>query len=347
MKLIAIDTSCDETAAAVTNNRKVLSNVIWSQASAHAEFGGVFPSLAKRMHAERIDWVVDQAVKRSRLKVEEVDAIAVTIGPGLAVSLEVGINKAKELAKKYKRPLIPVNHVEAHIFSPLLNSDIDIDSLLPCFGLVLSGGTTLLCLVKDFGNYEILAETQDDALGEALDKAARLLGLGYPGGEILEKFAKLGKVNSFDLPVPLIEDKEKNRFSYSGIKTAFVRLFNSIKEPSKQDLYNLSASFQNVAFKHVENVLEYQINNSSSDIKYLLFGGGVANNVEIKKRVRKICKNHKIKLLTPYNKRVNGDNAAMIGVCAYLKNKELTSKEMVNKYRKIDYIDRDPRMKIS
>lgn len=185
MLILAIDTSCDETAVAVTNNTEVLSNCIWSQASLHASFGGVFPSLAQRQHIERIDYVVDKAVKSAKIDIKDVDAIAVTIGNGLSIALGVGINKAKELAVKYNKPLIPVSHTESHLLSPFVNSKQDIK--FPCLGLVLSGGTTVLAIVKGIGSYEILAETSDDALGEALDKGARLLGLGYPGGAILEK----------------------------------------------------------------------------------------------------------------------------------------------------------------
>src|SRR3989339_1192385 len=267
MKILAIDTSCDETAVAITHNTKVVSNKIWSQAVLHASFGGVMPSLAQRQHQERIDYIVNRAMLNAKCQMLNIDAIAVTIGPGLGIALGVGINKAKELAIKYKLPLIPVNHVEGHLLSSFVNSKF------PMLGLVLSGGTTMLCLVKNIGDYEILAETSDDALGEALDKAARLLGFGYPGGAILEKIARLGNPNKYKLPIPLINDVVKNRFSYSGLKTAFVRLFSTIKDPNKQDVADLAASFQNVAFEHVLRVLEFQSKNQKFEIKNLLAGG--------------------------------------------------------------------------
>jgi N6-L-threonylcarbamoyladenine synthase len=215
--------------------------------------------------------------------------------------------------------------------------------------LILSGGTTILCLVKNIGEYEILAETQDDALGEALDKGARLLGLGYPGGAILEKLAKKGNPDRFKLPIPLINDRIKDRFSYSGLKTAFVRLFEGITDPNKQDLADLAASYQKTAFEHILRVLEYQIISSKLEIKNLLFGGGVANNVEIKKMLRKVCRKHNIKLHTPYTKKLNGDNAGMIGVCAYLKNRMLNAKKLNNKCgskKHIESTDRNPRIGI-
>ncbi len=355
MKILAIDTSCDETAVAVTQNIQILSSCIWSQAALHASFGGVMPSLAQRQHQERIDWVVTRALKTSGCKLRDIDAIAVTVGPGLAVALGVGINKARELAIKYNKPLIPVNHVESHLLSPFCipNSrklTSGLDPSFPALGLVLSGGTTVLCLIDEIGKYKILAETSDDALGEALDKAARLLGLGYPGGEILEKMARLGDPKKYKFPTPLQNDVVRNRFSYSGLKTAFVRLFETVKNPTKQDIADLAASFQNKSFEHIEKVLQYQItdkntqtdSHNSQKITSLFFGGGVANNVEIKKRLRILCKRYGIKLLVPYTKKLNGDNAGMVGVCTYLKYNGFDLKEFFN----YDAVDRNPKLKI-
>lgn len=355
MIILAIDTSCDETAVAITHDTKILSNCIWSQASLHSSFGGVMPSLAQRQHLEHIDWVINKAIKQSGLNIEDIEAIAVTIGNGLGIALGVGINKAKELSIKYNKPLIPVSHTESHLLSSFaIPKSIILNPKsisFPAFGLVLSGGTTVLCLIKSIGEYEILAETSDDALGEALDKGARLLGLGYPGGVILEKMAKAGNPKKYVLPLPLQNDRVKNRFSYSGLKTAFVRLFNEIKNPNKQDIADLSASFQSVAFDHILRVLEFQIVNYSLYPKpySLLLGGGVANNIELKKRLRKLCKKYNIKLHVPYTKKLNGDNAGMIGVCAYLKNKSLNSKELNIKYGDLEFInsiDRNPRLKL-
>lgn len=354
MIILAIDTSCDETAVAVTHNTEILSNCIWSQASLHSSFGGVMPSLAQRKHEERIDFVVKKALTTAHCSLSTVDCIAVTIGNGLGIALGVGINKAKELAIKYKKPLIPISHTESHLLSsfaqPYSIKHTAYSFDFPAFGLVLSGGTTVLCLVKAIGEYEILAETSDDALGEALDKAARLLGLGYPGGAILEKLARSGDPKKYKLPLPLQNDRVKNRFSYSGLKTAFVRLFNEIiKDPNKQDIANLAASFQNTAFSHIEKVLEYQINHQSLAINHLLFGGGVAANIELRKKLRKLLKKYNIKLHVPYIKKLNGDNAGMVGVCAYLKNKNLNAKKLNAKYGGLEYInsiDRDPKLSL-
>lgn len=346
MIILAIDTSCDETAVAITRNTEIVSNVIWSQATLHSSFGGVMPSLAQRQHQERIDWVVEKAIKQSGITIDKVDAIAVTIGNGLGIALGVGINKAKELAVKYNKPLIPVSHTEAHLLSsfcmPVSNKKGKVDISFPALGLVLSGGTTVLVIIKNIGEYQILAETSDDALGEALDKGARLLGLGYPGGAILEKLAKSGDPKKYKLPIPLQNDRVKNRLSYSGLKTAFVRLFNEIKDPNKQDIADLAASFQSTAFDHITKVLEYQIKNLDIKSSDLQFGGGVANNIEIKKRLRKLLKKYGIKLHVPYTKKLNGDNAGMIGVCAYLKNNDADLKQHFN----YESVDRNPRLKL-
>lgn len=336
MKILAIDTSCDETSAAVTDGTKVLSNVIWSQASLHAKFGGVMPSLAQRQHEEHIDWVVEKAIKNSGLNIKNIDAIAVTIGPGLSIALGVGVNKAKVMAQKYNKKLLAVNHVESHILSPFANSKYEIN--FPSFGLCLSGGNTIFVLTEKIGEYKILAETQDDALGEALDKGARLLGFGYPGASVLENIAREGNPKAYKLPIPLIDDKIKNRFSYSGVKTAFVRLIDSIKNPSRREICDLAASFQEVAFDHIIRVVDYQISHSSiHPINHILFGGGVANNILLRKKLRETCKKRGLKLIIPYSKKLLGDNAAMIGVTAYLNPK----------YVNPDKIDRDPRAKIS
>lgn len=349
MKLLAIDTSCDETAAAITHNTEIVSNIVWSQATLHSSFGGVMPSLAQRQHEERIDWVIDRALKKAHISIDNLDAIAVTIGNGLGIALGVGINKAKELAIKHNKPLIPISHTESHLLSPFCTPNTKngtnkktMEIKFPAYGLVLSGGTTVLCLINDIGDYEILAESEDDKIGEALDKGARLLGLGYPGGAILEKIARSGDPKKHKLPLPLYADTIKNRFSYSGLKTAFVRKFESIEDPTKQDIADLAASFQSVAFDHITKVFEYQIKSLNLPVQDLLFGGGVANNIEIKKRLRKLCKKYNIKLHVPYTKKLNGDNAGMIGVCAYLKNKD----NDLNQYFDHESVDRNPRLKL-
>jgi N6-L-threonylcarbamoyladenine synthase len=344
MKILSIDTSCDETAAAVTEGTNILSNIIWSQASLHAKFGGVMPSLAQRMHEERIDWVIDHAIKNSKLKIENLDCIAVTIGPGLSIALGVGIDRAKKLALKHNKKLIAVNHLEAHILSPLANFKFKIlNSKFPMLGLVVSGGNTLLVKINKIGEYEILAQTTDDALGEALDKGARMLGLGYPGGAILEKMSRLASSGQalYKLPIPIIGQEKRMIFTYSGLKTAMSRLVESEKPLSKDKIYNLAASFQDVAFTHLIRVISYVLNHSTNQpFSHFLIGGGVCANIELRKRLRKLGKEYGINILFPYSKRLTGDNAAMIGIAASFK---AIRGEFINP----DIIDRIPNLKIN
>lgn len=342
MKILAIDTSCDETSAAVTEGTKIISNVVWSQASLHANFGGVMPSLAQRLHKKRIDWVIRKALGTRNRALVGIDAIAVTQGPGLAIALEIGISKAKELALKHNIPIIPINHIEAHLLSPFANNEYLVSSIkYPVLGLVVSGGNTQFIFIEEIGKYNVLAQTVDDALGEALDKGARLLGLGYPGGAILERFAREGNPKAYPLPTPLIDDKIKNRFSYSGLKTAMYRLIEKEKPLTKEKICDLAASFQNVAFNHILRVLSYQINHQPLAIKHFLLGGGVASNNLLRSKLRKLLKSYRITLRTPYSKKLCGDNAAMIGVFAYLKNRGVRKTNT-----KSEDIDRKPRMRL-
>jgi N6-L-threonylcarbamoyladenine synthase len=350
MKILAIDTSCDETAAAVTEGTTVLSNVIWSQASQHAQFGGVMPSLAQRMHKERIDFVIERALRQAQCGLADISAVTVTIGPGLAIALEVGISKAKEIATKHKLPLIPVNHVEGHLLSslaepltphpnPPLNKGREKkgEVVFPALGLVVSGGHTELIKIIEINRYQILAKTQDDALGEALDKAARMLGLGYPGGAILEKMARLGNPKSYPLPLPMARSKDKTSFSYSGLKTAFYRLIDG-KNLDKQQVYDLAASFQNRAFQHLIRVVEETGRRYS--VQDLLVGGGVAANIELRKRLRKMGRKLNLRVRFPYSIKLIGDNAAMIGIAAHWQIKN--SKSEIP----IEQIDRRPRWSV-
>ncbi len=324
LKILAIDTSCDETAAAVTEGTKILSNVIWSQASLHAKYGGVLPSLAQRMHEERIDWVVNKALRQAQCKLNKIESVAVTCGPGLAIALGVGIKKAKDVAREIGVPIIGVNHTEGHVLSPLAeaitkNQNPRNKICFPALGLVVSGANTQLVLIRKIGDYQVLAEKVDDALGEALDKAARMLDLGYPGGAVLEKLAKSGNPKAYSLPLPMAGKEDRNEFSYSGLKTAFWRLTNN-KTFSKQQICDLAASFQNRAFEHLTRVSEKSIRaGECKSIRTLLVGGGVGANVELRKRLRKVAKDLGMETRFPYSAKLYGDNAAMIGVVAGFK----------------------------
>ncbi len=341
MKILSIDTSCDETCAAVTEDTKILSNIVWSQASAHSKFGGVMPSLARRMHEERIDWVIEQAIKKSKLKIQNLDAIAVTIGPGLSIALGVGIDRAKRLSIKYNKKLIAVNHLEAHVLSSFANSKFEIrNSKFPMLGLVVSGGNTILVKINKIGSYETLAQTTDDALGEALDKAARMLGLGYPGGAVLEMLARGGNKTIYKLPIPIVGQEERKMFTYSGLKTAMSRIIESEKPLTKEKIINLADCFQDVAFQHLIRVCSYVIENCKLKIDNLLVGGGVSANTELRKRLRQMGKKYGIRVSFPYSKKLTGDNAAMIGIAAYFKTQR-------GEFIKPGKIDRNPNAKIS
>jgi N6-L-threonylcarbamoyladenine synthase len=343
MKILAIDTATDETSAAVAQGTKVLSSVIWSQASLHAKWGGVVPSLAQREHEKRIDWVVEKAIQKSKIKAQNLDAIAVTAGPGLAIALGVGVEKAKRLAKQYNKPLIAVNHIEGHILSSLAGPKTPKLSF-PAIALTVSGGNTTLTYVENIGKYKILAQTRDDALGEALDKAARMLGLGYPGGPILEKLARNGKPEAFPLPLPMAGQENEGAFSYSGLKTAMWRLVEQTKRErggnlTKKDIENLAASFQSMAFKHLVRVSSSTIRNLGIVVQDLLVGGGVSANVELRRLLRKMGKGLGLTVGFPYSQKLMTDNAAMIGVVAGFKAKR---GEYANPYK----IDREASVKI-
>ncbi len=351
MIILGIDTSCDETSVAVCQNQRVLSNKIWSQAILHSKFGGVYPTLAKREHQEKIDFVIKKALSQAKKDFKDLDAVAVTVGPGLAPALEVGIAKAKEIAKKYKKPIFAINHLEGHILSPFVSSSNKwsvpkIKSEFPAFGLVISGGNTVFVYAEKIGKYKILAETLDDALGEALDKGARLLGLGYPGGAVLEKMAELKERSAKEenpLPLPFAQEKQNTRISYSGLKTALVRLVEKIESQkgslNKRDIINLSYFYQDRAFTHLTRTIRPFFDHYKA--KTFLVGGGVAANREVRKRLRKIAKEKGIKIMFPETKKLCGDNAAMIAFTAYIKGATKTAKP-----QNISRLERIPSLKI-
>ncbi|MBD3156135.1 MAG: tRNA (adenosine(37)-N6)-threonylcarbamoyltransferase complex transferase subunit TsaD [Candidatus Aenigmarchaeota archaeon] len=346
MKILAVDTSCDETSASICKNDWVLSNIVSSQIDLHKKWRGVVPIIAKRAHKEKIDPVVDMALKRARLKLEDVDVFAVTIGPGLAIALEVGIKKVKDLSENFGKPIILVNHMEGHIYSNLAknrkgNYYGNIEGLeLPALCLLVSGGHTEIVLMKGHGEYELIGQTLDDAVGEAFDKVARPLMLGYPGGPIIEEFAKKGDPDRFELPVPMVRRRDYN-FSYSGLKTASVIKIKKLKKEHGDNFSEIvpdfCASFQKTIADSLLLKLEKVI--EKNRVNQLLLGGGVISNIYLRKRIRKSMRKHGIKVITPA-KKLCTDNAAMIGLCAYYKTKR---KEFV---KNIEKIDRLPNLRI-
>lgn len=327
--ILAIDTSCDDTSAAVTVGNTVLSNVVASQVELHKAFGGVFPTVAKQAHRERIRPVVELALKRAKVSVEELSAVAVTQGPGLAPALEVGVEFAKTFADELQKPLIPVNHIEGHVLSVLAHSQpkhgepVLEEVKYPCLSLVVSGGHTEFVLVKSPGEYERIGWTVDDAAGEALDKFGRMVDLGYPAGPNVEQFAKHGNPKAYAFPLPMTTT-DNYLMSFSGLKTAVRRKIEEMtaeKPLSQQQVFDLCASFQYAVF----HAITYKLN------KYLqkrmlglheppLFGvwlgGGVAANVTLRNMLRRVLRPYNLELKVPYTRKLCSDNAAMIGVVA-------------------------------
>ncbi|HPT66399.1 MAG TPA: tRNA (adenosine(37)-N6)-threonylcarbamoyltransferase complex transferase subunit TsaD [Candidatus Woesebacteria bacterium] len=356
MKILAIETSCDDTCAAVLENDRLLSSVISSQTDLHAKWGGVVPDIAKRAHSERIEPVIKEALKNANLSVDKstsplnkgrsldnliknIDVIAVTLGPGLSIALGVGVNYAKELAKKYNKKIIGINHVEGHILANLIknkegNPERKVE--FPSLALTVSGGHTKLILIKDIGDYTVIGETLDDAAGEALDKAAKMMGLGYPGGPIIERLAQKGDKKYLVLPRPLSGQKNFD-YSFSGLKTSFYyQIKDWPKEKIGENLANLSASFQDAVFDSL--LIKFKKAIEFYNPKTLLASGGVLANLELRKRLRKLAKENNIPLLMPVKKQFNTDNAAMIGIVAYYK---ALRKEFV---KEKESLDRDPRL---
>ena len=320
--ILGIESSCDETAASlITENEQgipvVLSNIISSQVDVHKEFGGVVPELAARSHIEKIDWIVEKAINESGRKIEEIDAIASTAGPGLIVCLSVGLSFGKAFASALNKPFIAVNHLEGHALSPKLNSKLNYPYLL----LLISGGHSQFLNVQELGKYKRLGTTIDDALGEAFDKTAKLLGIEFPGGPQIEILAKKGNPNKYDLPKPIF-NKGGCNLSFAGLKTAVLKITKDIK--TDQEKFDLAASFQ----KTVEEILykktkiafsEFEKQNNLKD-KIFVVAGGVAANKNIRSMLNNLCNEESYTSMFPPIEFC-GDNAAMIAMVGLEKFK--------------------------
>lgn len=345
MIILGIDTSFDETSVAVCDGVKVLSNVISSQVRYHKKYGGVVPFLTQRYHKERIDAVIEQALVRSGKTWKDIEAIAVTYGPGLAPALEVGLQKARELSLEHSLPLYPINHMAGHIASCFVqtgNSKQNVE--LPALALLVSGCHTELVRVERFGQFEMMGQTLDDALGEAYDKVARMLGLGYPGGRLVAKMAESGDPSRYNLPIPMQKRGDLN-FSYSGLKTAVRMLTHTLKDGNHnqamtaEQVHNVSATFQDVALASLVIKTQKALK-QFPEAKTLLLAGGVAANTELRKRLRLVAKQAGIELIAPRNQALCTDNAAMIAVAGYLSIQEGAQPV------KPEEIDRDPNLSL-
>ena len=329
--ILGIESSCDETAVALIEENgnevpSILSNVVSSQVDIHKEFGGVVPELAARSHIEKIDLIAKKAIIESRKNLEDIDAVAATAGPGLIVCLSIGLNFGKAVAASLKKPFIAVNHLEGHALSPKLVTKLKYPYLL----LLISGGHSQYLSVQGLGKYKRLGTTIDDAVGEAFDKTAKLIGIEFPGGPLLEKFAEKGDSKKFQLPKPII-NKGGCNLSFAGLKTAVLKISKKIK--TDQDKYDLAASFQ----KTIEEILykktkvafnEFRKLNKNKNNTFVVAGGVAAN-----KNIRKILTNLSFEenfkpIFPPLN--LCGDNAAMIAMVGLEKFK-------INKFDSFDY----------
>ncbi len=312
--ILAIETSCDETAVAIVKKRQVLSSVVASQSELHGTYGGVVPELASRQHLETINSCLSEALSEAGLSWQEIDGVAATCAPGLVGALLVGVTTAKTLAMLHNKPFLGVHHLEGHIYASYLAEE----QLKPPFlCLLVSGGHTIIIYVKDCGHYEILGSTRDDAAGEAFDKVARLLKLGYPGGPIIDKLAQQGNPQAFKLPEGKISLPEGGYhpydFSFSGLKTAVLRLIQKLESQGEVPKTDLAASFQNT----VARVLTKRSVRCALDygVKTITIGGGVAANSELRKHLMAAAEKHDLQVYFPPLKFCT-DNAAMIGCAA-------------------------------
>ena len=314
MYILGIESSCDETSMSIIKDGKEeISTVILSQMDTHAYYGGVVPEIASRMHAENITIVLDEVLKKANMTMNDIDAIAVTYGPGLIGSLLVGLMAAKTLAFIYDKPLIPVHHIAGHIYANNLVKKIE----FPLMALVVSGGHTELVYMKEDYSFEVLGSTLDDAVGEAYDKVARVISLPYPGGPLVDKLAHTGK-DTYDLPTPL--DDESYNFSFSGLKSSVINLVHNEAQRGNEIIKeNLACSFQN----RVVSILTKKTMKAlkEKNVKNLIIAGGVAANKGLRESLTKASEENNINLTIPEIKYCT-DNGAMIGAAGYFAYKK-------------------------
>ncbi len=316
MLILGIETSCDETSASIVKDGGIIvSNIIISQDKIHAPFGGVVPELASRKQLESIGWVVKEAIDRAQTSLKKINAIAVTYGPGLAGSLLIGVEFAKTLSYSLSVPLVGVNHIHAHLYSNFLGgSKIE----FPYIGLVISGGHTSLFYVKDFMTYSFLGQTRDDACGEAFDKGAQILNLGYPGGPVIDRISKTGNPSAIKFPRAHLENKFD--FSFSGLKTSLLRYVEKRGKISTKELPAIAASFQEAIVDVLVNKAILAAENKKTDT--IVVGGGVAANSRIRTRLKEEGKRRNLKIHFPNELKLCTDNGAMVAGLGYWMLKE-------------------------
>lgn len=354
--LIAFDTSCDETSVAVLKGRRVLANIVSSQIELHKKWGGVVPDVARRAHEENITGSYKEALKRAKVSIEDIDVVAATIGPGLAIDLEIGLQFAQQLAVEYKKPFVPVNHMEGHLLSSLLLNSKgsgsyqgELEELFPALAILTSGKHTEIIYSPKLGEYIKLGKTLDDAAGEAFDKVGRMLGFGYPGGPIVSEFAKKsnGGYKEFGLPVPMKQSGDLN-FSYSGLKTACLYKLKELRQDNEKKnvkdsefVYDFCNEFVNVVVQSIVIKVKAAIK-QYPDAKTVFGGGGVFNNEKLVRVLGSTVKSYGLNYYVPEIK-YRSDNASMIGIAGlrgYFSGEAIIDKDELLE------IDREPRLQL-
>lgn len=315
MKILGIESSCDETAVAVVEDKKkILSSVVASQIDVHKEFGGVVPEVASRIHVENISACIDKALKDAGCTMEDIDAVAVTQGPGLIGCLHVGVTAAKALAFAFDKPLVPVNHLAGHIYA----NELVVDMQYPVLALLVSGGNSELVYMKDEHSFEIIGETQDDAIGEAFDKVARVLDLGYPGGPKIDKLAKEGSP-VYDLPKPKTQGKYD--FSFSGLKSGVLQFVKRMERQNKEwNMADLACSFQETALNEIFEKVNLAL--QDYEVKDFVVGGGVSANSRLREKVKELEEKYPNVRFTVPPMSCCTDNATMIAVAGQIAYEE-------------------------
>lgn len=313
--ILALESSCDETACAILKNDELIANVISSQIEVHQKYGGVMPEIASRLHLENILVVINEAIEKAHIKLEDVTAFAVTRGPGLIGALHVGLQAIKTLALIYNKPIIPIHHLAGHIYANEFVSPLK----FPTLALVVSGGNTELVYMKEHLSFEVIGETLDDAVGESFDKVARVLGLPYPGGVSIDKLSKEG-IHEYNLPNMKHEDTLN--FSYSGLKTAVINLVHKLEQNNQQvNIANMAKSFQDVAIKELLDKVNLAI--KKYDVKQIVLAGGVSANSYLRSEITAMFKDTNIEVIIPPI-WCTTDNAAMIAkVASYLYDRKI------------------------
>lgn len=360
MNILAIDTSCDDTSIAISQDLNIIANVSWTKMKVHSDWGGVVPSEAKRQHIEFLEPAINEALKLSNLKIENIDYFAVTQGPGLAIALESGVDKAKELSLKYNKPLVPINHMVGHIYASLAKdengkslSDVN-DFEFPLLAFAISGGHTSFYKMDSHLDITEIGYTLDDAVGEAFDKVGRMLGMGFPAGVYIEQAALKGNPDKYDFPKPMLHTKDFN-FSFSGLKTAVLyairkiigdydknagkgvfKLEDASKLLTQEQINDIAASFQKAAIETIINktrkaIIEY-------NPKVLVVGGGVIANMALRKALINLTDELGIKLSYPKPMWLCTDNASMVAIASYYYIKKGIVKTNAKEIEEIDRI---------